>query len=228
MDSKSAKTGFQIAHFLFLCPKRVINSPWVRYVQKLLEMPLDRIVTSLNRLLIVSNDKKDKFIKTIAEHTLDIINEKHPLQYKNFNILNIAGSERLQKITNHPVHIVDEDKVMSPSSFIPFCEFGGNMPLMGVKLDQFNFPVCNSFKPTIIDNRLCYKVDVNHLKQRPSVQELSDGLIFVLDFNEDRQFYNESSNPKVKGEKSFAKQGFKKINELIIIHTFSLISIPIR
>ena len=33
-------------------------------------------------------------------------------------------------IVNHPVHIVTKDNQISPSSLIPFCEFGGNMSAM--------------------------------------------------------------------------------------------------
>ena len=33
-------------------------------------------------------------------------------------------SELIHKVTNHPVHIQDEHTI-SPSSFIPFCQFGG-------------------------------------------------------------------------------------------------------
>ena len=51
-----------------------------------------------------------------------------------------------QDIINHPVHIVDENNSLSPSAFIPFCEFGGDMSALGVKIDQFSVPVCNSFK----------------------------------------------------------------------------------
>ena len=34
---------------------------------------------------------------------------------------------------NHPIHILTKDNAMSPSSFIPLCEFGGRMDSMGVR-----------------------------------------------------------------------------------------------
>ena len=64
-------------------------------------------------------------------------------------------------ISNHPVHIMTKDHQMSPSAFIPFCDFGGNMSAMGVMIDQFNHPVCNSFQAKIINDQLCYEVDLN-------------------------------------------------------------------
>ena len=69
------------------------------------------------------------------------------------------GSKQLRKVTNHPVHIIDKDKKLSPTALIPFCEFGGNMSVMGVKIDDFKFPVCNSFRPKIIRDQLCYQVE---------------------------------------------------------------------
>ena len=32
---------------------------------------------------------------------------------------------------NHPIHIIDKYYQKNPSAFIPFCEFGGNMSIMG-------------------------------------------------------------------------------------------------
>ena len=57
--------------------------------------------------------------------------------------------------TNHPVHIVTTDNKISPSAFIPFCDFGGNMSAMGVEIDQFEVPICNSFQAKILNDQLC-------------------------------------------------------------------------
>ena len=59
------------------------------------------------------------------------------------------------------MHIIDEDGELSPTALIPFCEFGGNMSVMGVKIDQIDVPVCNSFRPKIKGDQLCYTVDPN-------------------------------------------------------------------
>ena len=73
----------------------------------------------------------------------------------------ILGSKDIQKVTNHPVHIIDQDGVFYPTALIPFCEFGRSMSVMGVKSDQFDHPVCNSFRPKVIRDQLCYTVDPN-------------------------------------------------------------------
>ena len=84
------------------------------------------------------------------------------------------------------MHIQDEDGVLSPTALIPFCEFGGNMSVMGVKIDQFDVPVCNSFRPKIIMDQLCYQVDPNEYKNKIDLQgDLS--LSLFIHYNEDRQ-----------------------------------------
>ena len=92
----------------------------------------------------------------------------------------------LQKLTNHPVHIIDEDEEKYPTALIPFCEFGGNMSVMGVKIYEFYAPVCNSFRPKIIRDQLCYTVDPNEYKDKINLKgELS--LSLFMHYNEDRQ-----------------------------------------
>ena len=56
------------------------------------------------------------------------------------------GSKLLRIITNHPVHVQDEDGNLSPTALIPFCELGGNMSVMGVEIDEFDIPFCNAFR----------------------------------------------------------------------------------
>ena len=35
------------------------------------------------------------------------------------------------------------------------------MSIRGVNIDQFDIPVCTSFKATILNDQLCYEVDLN-------------------------------------------------------------------
>ena len=93
---------------------------------------------------------------------------------------------------------------MSPSALIPFCGYGGNMSSMGQKIDHFNAPVCNSFKAKVLNDRLCYEVDIHKILSKDIIKKgLKAGLILLLDYNEDRQvevqmekeFKNASKNP---------------------------------
>ena len=59
---------------------------------------------------------------------------------------------------------------------------------MGVKIDQFEIPVCNSFQERIFRDQLCYQVDLNRFHEKNNiVKELRLGFTFLLDYNEDRQ-----------------------------------------
>ena len=94
----------------------------------------------------------------------------------------------------HPVHIVDYDQSMSPSAFIPFCDFGGNMSAMGIKIDKFDVPVCNSFQAKILNDQLCYEVDLNRFSNESNrAKELELGFYFFMDYNEDRQVTRQST-----------------------------------
>ena len=93
------------------------------------------------------------------------------------------------KITNHPVHIYDENDEKSPSAFIPFCGYGGNFSALGsVKHKTYSSPFCNSFRPRFVKDQLCYEVDVKDYLDKDSIsKDLSSGLMFFMDYNEDRQ-----------------------------------------
>ena len=59
------------------------------------------------------------------------------------------------------------------------------MSVMGSKIDQIDVPVCNSFRPKIIRDQLCYEVDPNEYKDKINLNgELS--LSLFIDCNEDR------------------------------------------
>ena len=99
----------------------------------------------------------------------------------------LSESEILHKQSNHPVHIRDNGQ-WSPSAFIPFCDFGGDMMVLGMKVDNFNVPVCNSFKAKILNDQLCYEIDLNQYRTNISGRKLKQGLSFLIDKNEDRQY----------------------------------------
>ena len=95
------------------------------------------------------------------------------------------------------MHIIEKDEKISPSAFIPFCEFGGNMDAVGKKIDQFDITVCNSFQATVINDQLCYEVDLNKFSDKDSIdRELKLGFNFIMDYNEDRQIKFDWTSPK--------------------------------
>ena len=71
---------------------------------------------------------------------------------------------------------------------------------MGVKIDQFDIPVCNCFQPTLFNDQLCYEVDLSKFTNEDNVkEELKSGFNFIMDYNEDRQVtIKSSSDEKIK------------------------------
>ena len=139
------------------------------------------------------------------------------------------------KVTNHPVHIVDDEdedgRALSPSALIPFCEFGGNLSAMGVKIDQVEVPVCNSFRPKIYKDQLCYTVDPNVHKYKIDMKgEIS--LTLAIDYNEDRDFYYKANEETLNksGDGGFGKIR-SKLSKFITVETIgrllAKLSIPI-
>ena len=91
-------------------------------------------------------------------------------------------------VNNHPVHIFDENGSLSPTALIPFCSFGGDMRIMGTKSEQYDVPVCNSFKPLIRNDQLCYQIDIEDFKDTKNIEnQLKEGLVLILDYNNERQ-----------------------------------------
>ena len=118
----------------------------------------------------------------------------------------------MKKLTNHPVHVKDHN-VSFPSALIPFCEFGGNISVMGVKIENFDVHFCNSFKPTIIENQLCYTVDPNKYKDQIDLEnDLSISLF--INYNEEKEIALEGN--EISGE-----------DDYIIIGTIGMIILSI-
>ena len=73
------------------------------------------------------------------------------------------------------------------------------MSAMGVVIDQFEVPICNSFQAKILNDQLCYEVDLNKFSDENNIEnELKLGFNFLMDYNEDRQvtFDQNISNKK--------------------------------
>ena len=112
-------------------------------------------------------------------------------------IRNSSDKATLKVVNNHPVHILNSNGSFSPSAFIPFCSFGRNLHLVGTKIDEFDFPICNIFTPKILNNHLCYEADLSELKDSTNlVEQYKMGLVLILDYNEDRQFLMGSEKRK--------------------------------
>ena len=88
------------------------------------------------------------------------------------------------------MHLYDASGDLSPSAFIPFCDFGSGSSIsaMGNMSDIYEIPVCKSFQAKILNDQLCYQVDLEKYKSNDNVaNDLKSGLVLFLDYNEDRQ-----------------------------------------
>ena len=80
-----------------------------------------------------------------------------------FNKLDI---KEVHSMLNHPVHVIQKSGKLSPSALVPFCKFGN---WMGVKIEHFDVPVCDLFKATILNDRLCYETGRGCMYVEPTV-----------------------------------------------------------
>ena len=126
----------------------------------------------------------------------------------------------LQTVSNHPVHIWNDERKFSPSSFIPFCYFGEEF--IGARLNEFKTPVCNIFRPRNYLNQLCYETNLQALRDSQKIEkQLESGLTLILDYNEERQYFN-----SVQKNKSQAKEATYQNNDDVSIYldTISLLN----
>ena len=127
----------------------------------------------------------------------------------------------MEKLVNHPVHITEKtSSKLSPSSFIPFCEFGSDARIMGKKIDQFDFPVCNSFEEIIFDGRLCYQVNIEKLKMRKRLiqDDLKIGLTLLLDYNFDRALRGSNNDKSTTAKNTSRGIVYFKETEEALVH----------
>ena len=62
------------------------------------------------------------------------------------------------------------------------------MSALGVKIKQFDVPVCNCFQERILNDQLCYEVDLNwFITEGNKESQLNLGFNFLMDYNGDRQ-----------------------------------------
>ena len=109
----------------------------------------------------------------------------------------------------------------SPSAFIPFCEYNGDMMAVGEQDHGFPFPICNAFTPTVLHGQLCYTFDPPDNDRLASDEPF---LMFLLDYNEDRQVNTLEDGEKVIKNRLQTLHELKEDNTahdeaMIYIHT---------
>ena len=155
---------------------------WTEFLKELKNLTYNDINQISTNIINVNNNK------TVFESIGTIGLIRRSLK-KVKRLLQFLATPEMQKVTSHPVHIVDEDGQLSPTALIPFCSVSNNYSTMGVKIHSLDVPVCTAFRPKYFNDQLCYSVDLNDIKTKFYIRDKLF-LNLLIDFNEDREFYS--------------------------------------
>ena len=109
-----------------------------------------------------------------------------------------------------------------PSALIPYCSFGTDMISIGKQVENFTFPICNVFVPTLMDGQLCYELDVGKMDTHTGADH-NGGLVLLLDVSQQRSVVlnsphhpnepvvNSSKRLIFERNKSSSKESYAKI-----------------
>ena len=215
MKQESVRISAEMFLYLNSCPDPI--TPWIHFYHNLIHNSSPaRIILGVNRMLKTLHKSHNKELYDIATQFLKEAIDKFQLHHLDIECLT-SGKKCVLKekvilgrysksflgqftsyifkerrsaevISNHPVHLMNENGNKSQSAFIPFCTFGGDLAVMAKKIDNFDVPVCNSFRAKILQNQLCYEVDLNKYKNISNIEnQLSKGLTFLYDTNKDKE-----------------------------------------
>lgn len=189
-------TAADIHYHLTNCP----HAEWIEKLNFLTSLissaPTRSLLATLNKMITMAEKIGQPVQASAFREVLGKITEVATLDHSNIELMIQNGSVHksvdnadVRRLSNHPVHIVDAGGKFSPSSFIPFCEFGGDQKVMGLKSARFDVPVCNKFHQIIFYDQLCYQVDVGSFSDEvpDSKMKRLAGLTFWLDYNEEKQ-----------------------------------------
>ena len=101
-------------------------------------------------------------------------------------------------LVSNPPHLVEGS---TASAFIPFCAFEGQLLISEpfIRLPNLSYPICKSFVPIFLDGQLCYKLQVNRTTKG---SENREGLLLILDLNEDLAVKVDSTNNSISQNNS--------------------------
>ena len=106
------------------------------------------------------------------------------------------------------------------------------MSLLGRKAEGFHAPVCSAFTRKMVNNQLCYEVDLNRFRDQVDWKEsLKSGLSLVIDTNDEydvRKLMTEDGNIKTTEEDMLDSYFNKNLQEKfsILLKTISKYLFP--
>ena len=75
--------------------------------------------------------------------------------------------------------------------------------MVGLKMPNMTFPVCNVSKPTVYEGRLCYKIDVEKRSRQTVYEGKESGLMLLIDVNSEKSMDIKTQDEDI-GNKSVA------------------------
>ena len=132
---------------------------------------------------------------------------------KNF----VAGENGIStELSLYPVHLIpDKTGNLPPSALVPFCSYQGEDSILGQSMAQLdNLTVCDKFKPTVLEDQLCYSLDVQKMVKNSAKSGKANGLFLLLDPNPYQPNVPKGTSQGSKEEQS---QKFTKV----FIHTLA-------
>ena len=122
----------------------------------------------------------------------------------------------LERISLHPPHLTDTKGL---PAFIPFCAYGGNMKILGEYIDGLDFPVCNAFKPTILDGELCYALDFKRLESESGfVSKAGRGKGLLLSIDKGISIEPQIDKNKHEMKRDFIRTELKRTGKRARLH----------
>ncbi len=204
----------EIFIYLSTCPKK-INLWNLVFKELIMTQSLSKILLVLNR--IRKSELKDTGKvkpKLVADKLFEMILGDEKIMKRSSNSTNIHT-----KFINHPVHVFSGNTKLSPSAFIPFCEFGQDMKKVSLEVDNFRAPFCNIFTRKIVNKQLCYEVDLERIRNKTDFSnDLSSGFAFFIDLNEDREINKSDGRNNVDGDHRSFVERIKGRQSEVTIH----------
>ena len=208
MTEEKLEIAAEMFIYLIICPNPDddLKEDWLAswsefYIDLLKHKSPEQIIFTLKKVMKNPIQKEKEWASKLLRRAVALI----PLYYEDIRSLLPGRSDHqsftrhinkalnseiltISQYSNHPVHIISKDNKMSPSALIPFCDFGGNMSAVGIKIDQFEIPVCNIFEAKIFNNQRCYEADINKFRNKKNNnRDAKFGFTFFMDYNLDRQ-----------------------------------------
>ena len=161
-----------------------INAMKLSHKQRITEITLQRLYNELNILMDL---RLPDIVSTMKEH--DIVSGNP----RNTSLTELIPKDQrlMARVSLHPPSIYDKEQNISPSALIPFCSFGAK--ILGSKVENMTFPVCDIFEPTVFQGCLCYQADPKKSDGQHVYEGKKSGLMMMIDVNEERSFGVEPS-----------------------------------